>query len=232
MPSTDPTPRASRPDHELDGVVVNIELTVISIVQGMALSFLIDGFRTVFVAHRVEALPYLVTSLLVVFSVWSRAVLHALTVLRWPLDYGRNFFYFTIALFEGLLFSQAGAPAHWYPLGALLIVVFWLMFFYERRTYRQRMTDSAGPAGKALLETLLREHELNVRGLVPLTLVAWGGAAAALAYAPDLFVARGWHVLLGTLQALGMLGYLFHVLRFYRALDAPIVAARREWSGR
>lgn len=220
---------APRPAHELDGVVANIELTVISIVQGMALSFLIEGARALFIDGHLSAIPYIVSGLLIACSMWARAVLHAFTVIRWPLELGHNFIYFVSAMLEAALFSQAGHPERWYPLGLVLVAVFWAMFFYERRMYRIRRADSAGPEGSALLDLLEREHESNITRLMPALLVVGIAFTALIRYAPETFLGRGWHVALATLQALGLFGYLRHVITFYASVTDRIVAARAEW---
>lgn len=229
---SDPPRPPQRPMHELDGVVANIELTVISIVQGMALSFLVEGARALFVDARPSALPYLVTGLLVAFSMWARAVIHAFTVIRWPLELGHNFAYFVAALCEAALFTQAGNPRRWYPVGLVMVLLFWGMFLYERRMYRLRRADGGGPESAALLDLLEAEHELNLRALMPALLAAWGASTALVFAAPGVFLARGWHVALGALQALGMLAYLAHVIRFYLGVTGRIVAARAEWHDR
>ena len=218
-----------RPVHELDGVVANLELTVISIVQGMALSFLVEGARAIFVDGNLAALPYVIAGLLIACSLWTRAVLHALTVIRWPLELEHNFLYFVAALFEAALFSQAGHPERWYPIGAVMVAVFWVMFFRERRMYRVRRVDSAGPAGAALLDLLEHEHELNTRYFMPALLLVWGVFTALVFGLPEVFLRGGWHVALGVLQVLGLVAYLGHVRRFYVGITGRIVAARREW---
>lgn len=225
----DPERPPPRQAHELDGVVANIELTVISIVQGMALSFLVEGGRALFVEGHLSALPYVVSGLFVAFSMWGRAVLHAFTVIRWPLELGHNFIYFVAALCEAALFSQAGHPARWYPIGLVMVLLFWGMFLYERRMYDLRRGDGTGPEGAALLDVLAAEHEFNIRRLMPALLVVWGGFTALVAALPTVFIARGWHVALAVLQTVGLFGYLRHVLRFYASVTGRIAAARVEW---
>lgn len=226
-----PTP-SDRSLHELDGMVVNIELTVISIVQGMALSFLVEGARALFVEGRPSSLPYLLSGLLVAFSLWARAVVHAFTVVRWPLELGHNFAYFLAALCEAALFTQAGNPQRWYAICVVMVLLFWAMFVYERRMYRLRRGDGGGPQALALIDTLEAEHEHNIRVFMPALLVTWGGFAALAYGRPDVFFEGGWHVALGALQTLGLLGYLAHVIRFYLRVTGPIVAARAEWERR
>jgi len=216
------------PRHELDSVVANVELTMISIVQGVALYFLADNARPLFVELRLSALPYVVSGLLIIFTVWSRSVIHAFTVIRWPLELGHNFFYIGVTLVETALFSQSNAPARWYPLSVVLGLIFWIMFYYEQRMYRLRLGDSAGPQGTQLLAVLEKDHRLSMTTLVPLNLAIWIGFAVLVWRAPDVFVEKGFHVVLGTLQALGLLVYLALVWRFYHGISNLILAARAE----
>jgi hypothetical protein len=44
-------------------------------------------------------------AVLVIFVFWSRAVLHIITVIRWPLEFGRNLLYIACALVEAILFA-------------------------------------------------------------------------------------------------------------------------------
>lgn len=224
-----PDPGSLRPRHELDSMAANIELTLISVVQGVALYFLTDTARPIFVERRLSCLPYLLTSLFIILAFWARAVLHAVTVIRWPLELSHNFLYIVLTLFEAVLFTQAGTPQQWYPLGVLLLGICELMFFFERRMYRLRRADSAGPAGLPLLDLLERDHDLSLRVLMPLTLLLWTAAALAVACWPRTFLAGGWHTALGLVQAAGMLGYVFQVASFYRSITDRIVAARSEW---
>jgi hypothetical protein len=210
-------------------MVANIELTLISIVQGVALYFLADGTRPILCELRWSALPYVASGLLIILTVWSRSAIHAFTVIRWPLELGHNFAYVVVTLFEAALFTQLGAPRRWYPMSALLGAVFWMMFVYERRMYRLRMRDSAGPQGAVLLDTLARDHQLSLRALVPTSLALWVGFTVLVLRYPAVFLDRGWHVALGWLQALGLLGYLAYVWRFYHGIAERVLAARTEW---
>ena len=76
--------------NELDAMVVNVELTLSSIVQGVALSFLADSARTVLTAGMASAWPYVITGLLIILLFWSRSLIHTLTLIRWPLEFGHN----------------------------------------------------------------------------------------------------------------------------------------------
>jgi hypothetical protein len=76
---------------KLDSTVVNIELTLASIIQGVALFFLTDNARAVMSVRRWEKFLYLVAGLCVIFIFWSRSIIHTLTLIKWPLEFGTTF---------------------------------------------------------------------------------------------------------------------------------------------
>jgi hypothetical protein len=78
---------------ELDAMIADIELTLVSIVQGVALTVLIEASREVIVKLDWIMWPYLLSGLIIILVFWSRVVLHILTVIRWPLEFGHNFLY-------------------------------------------------------------------------------------------------------------------------------------------
>ncbi|HEV7904144.1 MAG TPA: hypothetical protein VGO96_09900, partial [Pyrinomonadaceae bacterium] len=61
---------------ELDLLVVNIELTLVSIVQGVALSFLAEASYTVIAARRYLFWPYVISGLFIIMLFWSRSLIH------------------------------------------------------------------------------------------------------------------------------------------------------------
>src|SRR5207253_5839926 len=130
---------------ELDSMVVEIELTLVSIIQGVALTILIENAHSVISESRFFFWPYVVAGLLVIFVFWSRAILHIITVIRWPLEFGHNFLYITCALVEAILFTKLTSPQSWFAFGALFGAVGWTLFAYDLRLIRAREVDSAGP---------------------------------------------------------------------------------------
>ena len=97
----EPDPKRER----LDNLVTNIELTLTSIIQGVALSFLCANAAEPLIHFRLDQLLYLVNALLLIFLFWSRSIGHTLTVIRWPLNFSHNFFYFGAALIESVAFT-------------------------------------------------------------------------------------------------------------------------------
>src|SRR5438552_17332497 len=128
---------------ELDSVVTNIELTLVSIIQGVALFFLTDNARALLSMQHADAFAYIAAGLCVIFIFWSRSVIHTLTLIRWPLEVGHNFFYIACVLGESLLLTLLSNPRAWLAIGMLYAVIVWLLFIYDLRLIRARVCVSA-----------------------------------------------------------------------------------------
>src|SRR5438105_7709120 len=128
-------------DHsELDSMIVEIELTLISIIQGVALYFLIDNARAVFSLRQIASWPYIAAGLLIILVFWSRSILHTLTLIRWPLEFVHNFIYIACALGEAMLFTHLGNPRAWFALSTLFAAGVWVLFVFDLRMISARLS--------------------------------------------------------------------------------------------
>ena len=216
---------------ELDLLVVNIELTLVSIVQGVALSFLTENSRNVIVTKQYFFWPYVASGLLVIFLFWSRSLIHTFTVIRWPLEFPHNFLYIASTLLEVIIFTQLENPLNWFGLSAVYGCVIWLLFAVDLRMLRRRLEERNKEAARALLVVVEREQIKNVLFLMPLTVVFSSGVALVIYLWPQLFITRQWHFLFAMLQLLCAGGYLAYVMRYYQQLLPLMMAAQYEWNG-
>lgn len=221
------SPPASRV--ELDEVIVNIELTLASIVQGLALSFLADNAAGLLSRGSATAWLYVATAFLIVLLFWSRALIHTLTLIRWPLEFVHNFFYFGCALVEVLAFKNLSDPFMWFLLNAVFAALVWGLFVHDLRIIRLRSKDSVGPSSFRLYAIVEADQWLNIRYIVPGIFVFCLGAAVAIRQAPELFISGHGHVLLIGCQGIGLLIYLGHVVRSFARITPLISATRAEW---
>jgi len=221
--------RFSASRSELDSMIAGIELTLVSIIQGVALTVLIENAQHIIADLQVVFWPYVLGGLLVIFVFWSRAVLHIITLIRWPLEFGHNFLYIGCALLEAVVLSQLGNPEKWFSFGAAFIVLGWLLFLYDLRLINARMQDSPGQASNRLYARVRRDQLLNIGVLLPGVFLLNLVCAVSIHVWPELFLTRNAHLVLIAIQLVGFTGYLFYAVRFYMGL-APIVAeARHEW---
>ena len=212
---------------ELDSVVINIELTLVSIIQGVALFFLTDNARGLLSTQHASASLYLAAGLCVIFIFWSRSVIHTLTLIRWPLEFGHNFFYIACALGEAILFSRLDNPLTWFQLSAAYAGVVWLLFIYDMRLIHARLGESRADSERALYARATSDQLLNIRLLVPMLIVLNVVAAFAIWRWPNLFIARAGHIWLISTQLLSFIGYLVYTSRYFSAI-APLLLRSRQ----
>ncbi len=219
----------SLPDarRELDSVVISIELTLVSIIQGVALFFLTDNARLLLSMQHANAFIYIAAGLFVIFIFWSRSVIHTLTLIRWPLEFGHNFFYIACALGEAILFSRLDDPVVWFRLSAAYAGIVWLLFIYDMRLIRARVAESRDDSERALYCRARSDQLLNIYLLVPLLFLFNVAGAFAIWRWPDLFIARSGHLWLIGAQMVLFIGYLIYTGRYFGAI-APLVLRSRQ----
>ena len=211
---------------ELDSVVINIELTLVSIIQGVALFFLTDNARGLLVTNHMSASLYVAAGLCVIFIFWSRSVIHTLTLIRWPLEFGHNFFYIACALGEAILFSRLDNPLAWFQLSTTYAGIVWLLFVYDMRLIHARIAESHADSERALYACARSDQLLNIRLLAPLLIALNLLSAFVIWRWPQFFIARAGHIWLISIQLLSFIGYLFYTCRYFSAI-APLVLRSR-----
>ena len=212
---------------ELDGLIVNVELTLISVISGTSLYFLIDSARGPLVGLEYARWPYLVTGLLFALTFWARAILHSLTVIKWPIEFGHNFLYIGVTALQSILFTQVGALPRWYAVGVSYAAMIWVLFVFDQRMLRQRLAESVTAAGRELYDILSREQRANIVLFAPAMIALFVAAAVCLARWPGFFLERGGHLLFAGVALVSAVVYLHQVARFYLEISPRILAARR-----
>jgi hypothetical protein len=207
---------------ELDSVVINIELTLVSIIQGVALFFLTDNARGLVSIRHWSAFLYVIAGLCVIFIFWSRSVIHTLALIRWPLEFGHNFFYIACALGEAILFSRLDNPLGWFQLSAVYATIVWLLFIYDMRLIKMRLKESRTDVERALYKRKRSDQLLNILVLVPALVILSSACALAIWRWPDLFIARRYHNWLIAVQLVSFVGYLAYTGRYFRSI-APLM---------
>jgi hypothetical protein len=223
--------KSSAPRTRLDGMIVEIELTLVSIIQGVAFTFLIENARHVASIEQAIFWPYVINGLLVILVFWSRSVLHIITLIRWPLEFGHNFLYIACALVEALLFTQLSNPFAWFVFGAIYTAIGWSLFVYDLRLLRARERDSAGAASNRLYALIRRDQRRNILVLLPAVFLFNVICAFCIRTWPELFLAGNAHGWLAAAQFVAFGCYLLCVVRFYVNLAPLILESHQEWHG-
>jgi hypothetical protein len=214
---------------ELDSMVVNIELTLVSIIQGVALSFLCENARAALATRQWSACPYIVAGLLIILLFWSRSVIHTMTLIRWPLEFVHNFFYIGCTFVEVIAFTRLNDPFRWFVWNAIFSALVWGLFVFDLRMIRTRKADSRGDDSSRLYQIVLRDQRLNIAFLAPAIFVFNLASAAVIHLYPAFFLGRNGHLFLIAGQAVGLLIYQAYVVRAFVKLTPLIAATREEW---
>ena len=214
---------------ELDAMIADLELTLVSIIQGVALTVLIETSLEAVANLNWIMWPYVLSGLVIILIFWSRVVLHILTVIRWPLEFGHNFLYVACALVEAFSFAQLGNPGRWFAFVAAFLAFGWLLFAYDLRLIRMRVRDRTGTVSDRVYALVKRVRWLNLGLLLPAFFLVNVACAVAIHMRPEFFLAREGHIWLIMLQLIAFGGYLSYVVTFFTKLAPLIEQARAEW---
>lgn len=206
---------------QLDNTVVGIELTLISIIQGLALGVLAAASIAPLIGWQWQTWPYIATGLLAILIFWSRSLIHTLSFIGWPLEFGHTFLYFGATLIEAVALSQVADPERWFALNALYAAAVWGLYAWDLRVVRAHADDFQSPGERALLDDIVRDQQANIRWLMPMA-VAFQGLSWWLVHAwPKAMLQDRWHLLAIALTLLFSLNYLRDGVRLLRR--------RQEW---
>ncbi len=126
-----PSPHRRAAKTQLDATVIGIELTLISIIQGLALGVLVAAAVQPLVQLRWETWPYIATGLATILVFWSRSLLHTLSFIGWPLEFGHTFLYFAATLIEAAALNEVANPMHWFALNTAYAACIWCLYAWD-----------------------------------------------------------------------------------------------------
>lgn len=216
---------------QLDATVVGIELTLISIIQGLALGVLVASAVQPMVLLQWDVWPYIATGLVAILIFWSRSLVHTLSFIGWPLEFGHAFLYFVATLIEAAALSQVGDPERWFALNALYAFAVWTLYAWDLRVVRKQADDFTLPGERALYDDIVRDQRINIALWMPLA-VAFQALSWWLVHAwPQWMLQQRWHLLPIGLTLLFSLHYLHGGVRLLRRRQDWIVERNAQERG-
>jgi hypothetical protein len=159
---------------------------------------------------------------LTILTFWSRSIMHSLTVIRWPLEFGHNFLYIGCTFFEVIQFTQIGQPLNWFGIGAFYSLAIWIVFAYDLHLIRRELKANGGPVAHPLLALVENDQLQNIRYFAPFYVLFNVAAWLMIKIWPEIFIDKQWHVAIACVQALGSLGYLTYGVSLFNHL-APMM---------
>lgn len=225
---------ASESAHQrLNNLVIGTELTLISIVQGVALYFLADATKGVIDRGDTAAIPYAATGLLLILTVWSRSIMHALTIVRWPIEFVHSFLYIGIALGESLLFTSVGNPERWFLASTLLNVIVWFtyvfdLFMIDRAVRLRRGAGGVCERAISLYQEVRVDQKRKIKFIIPALILLNGAFCLCITKFPEIFIREGWHFAFIGFQFFMFIGYIIINIKNFNALTPLILEAEDE----
>ena len=128
---------------------------------------------------------------------------------------------------EAMLFTCLGRPLAWFCLSTVYAGVVWLLFVYDMRLIRARLTESHSAAERGFYTQARSDQLLNISALVPLLFFFNLASTIAIYRVPDFFINGGGHVWLISAQLISFIVYLVYVTRFFARI-APLVLQSKE----
>lgn len=157
---------------KLDGLALDIEFLLISVVQGVALGVLASIASGLIENFMPEYFLYIVSAFLLILTFWSQAIIHAISFIDWPLDLFHSFLYFLASLIEVIAFSQIVHPLRWFAFMSVFFVVALVLYIYDLNlisVHARKYLDSE--SGKRLYRHIVNRQKFELKLIVPFGLV-------------------------------------------------------------
>ncbi len=187
---------------KLDGFVLNLEFLLISVVQGVALSFLATAAIAPLTNLSYMYWIYIFSGFLFILLFWSQSIIHALSFIDWPLNLSHSFLYFLVSFFEVIAFTDVTNPLKWFIFVFLFFLAAGLLYIVDFAMIRVREKKFLKTQEhKALYHHVYSQQRRELYFLVPAGLSYNILCILAIWLFPNIFIAHNYHVILGFFQA-------------------------------
>jgi hypothetical protein len=147
---------------ELEALATSVELTIASVLQGIALAILIPKIVELITSGELAKLPYIPASLLLIFIVWVAFISHALSFITWPFDLAHNLLYFLVVTSETVLLTFLDQPAPWFLSLTGFGLVMGLSYWYNLRALQRYERRYTTPAAQALYSHIAYDQRASM----------------------------------------------------------------------
>jgi len=149
-------------DAELEGLATGVELTLASVLQGIAMAILIPRIADLIAVGEIAKLPYIPASLLLVFIVWVAFVAHSFSFISWPFDLAHNLLYFLVVTGETVLLTFLDQPGPWFLSLAGFALVLAINHWYNLRLLLRYEPRYRTQAGRGLYSHIAYEQRASL----------------------------------------------------------------------
>jgi hypothetical protein len=213
---------------QLDNNTVQIEFTLISIVQGLALAVLAQAAIDPISHFDYLVWPYISAGFILILLFWTQAMIHALSFIRWPIDFTHTFLYFLVMFIEVLAFSHIAEPAMRYIFNFIFFLVSGILYAVDLRLMRSQKDSYKSYEEKALFADMIQDQIVSLRLYVPLGLFYTAIVIGLIYSRGDIFLVQNYHSLFALGQTVIGVLVLVRSLQNFRIRASYITAACSE----
>jgi hypothetical protein len=219
--------------HQLDGIVIMIEFTLISVVAGLTLFPLMDNSAPLISGLNYEFWLYILTDLVLTMFFWTVVIGHALTFVGWPIDITHNLMYMGLFLALGIQIHFLAAPLVWFAMCTVVAFVAGLLARYDLALIARRARSAEEASAQGLYAAASKRQRLHIYSSI-FSIVSIGLATVLIYRYPDFFIRQHGHLIpIGAvlIWTLLLLANEFRMFRGLRAGIVDLIAERLELQG-
>jgi hypothetical protein len=187
---------------KLDEIAVNVELVLISLIEGVALVTLAEEIVRAFQEPDwYRFIPYMFAGLSILLVFWAQSLMHAVSFIRWPIRIEHMFTYFAAALLQIIAYANLlhiGTWFFWWTLFSLMAIGMYFIDLWIMQDSRASFAKLKG--GLEFLDQVEERHMFEMTYLVPGALAFNVACVIAVLLFPVLFVNVFIYMLPGILQ--------------------------------
>src|SRR5262245_57731292 len=117
---------------KLDEIAVNVELVLISLIEGVALVTLAEQtIRALEEPDWYRYIPYMIGGLAILLVFWAQSIMHAISFIRWPIRVEHMFLYFVSAFVQILAYVNIVNITGWFFWWSVFSMVAIGMYFLD-----------------------------------------------------------------------------------------------------
>lgn len=201
----------------LDQFVVDIEFLLISVIQGVALGALAANAASPVGNLDWQHLGYVVGSFILILNFWSQAIIHTVSFIDWPIDLTHNFLYILVSFIEVMAFSHMTDPMRWFAFLAVFFLVAAILYLWDLQLIGARKKKfEKNPQLTLLHKQIIQREKLELFLFLPLAILFCVFSAFVIYRFPEVFIAKGYHIVLIIIQCLFAGGFLLASLRHFK----------------
>lgn len=187
---------------KLDEIALNIELVLISIVEGVALVTLGDHATDVLQGPQALYLaPFVLAGLLLLLVFWAQSILHAISFIRWPLKMEHMFLYFVAAFVQVIAYGCITDAKAWFFWWTIFSLVALATYVVDLRIMKESPL-ARDPTHANYIQEIVTRHLFEMKYLVPVAIAFNLLAYAIVTYTPPTAMDTLTLAALGILQSL------------------------------